>query len=75
MTESWVCYLTWQEEILPHPCSSSIPLEYLLSAHPFICAITEPLLSARFAWRCAALGCTIKVGIKARNNYSGLCGA
>lgn len=33
--------------------------------------ITEPLLCARFAWRCAALGCTIKAGIKARNNYSG----
>lgn len=64
---------SWQQEILPLSCSSSISLEYLQSIHPFICGDNRAHgFFVRFAWGFAQ-GRTIKARIKARNNYSGLC--
>lgn len=58
----------------PFSCSRSISLKYLPCIHPFICGDNGGPngFFVRFAWRHAA-GCTINAGIKARNNYSGLC--
>lgn len=64
-----------RKPVSPRPCwnSLSISLKYLLSIHPFICGDNR---ADGFFVGCAWLfsgGRTIKVKIKARNNYSCLC--